>query len=212
VDIKILYMVNALVLLGTSLVLYVNYKKYSQNISLKFLTYFMGFHLFGFILFILRNQIPDFISIVIANSFFATGVLCLYMTIRAITKVEPVWHNRYFIPLLTYFVGFVIFTYVSYDTKTRILIYYLFCTIFMIPSAWFLWKNNVSKYKVFDKSTAILFFTISLILIWIIIQVSFIKLQTYYFSNSNIFMMLSFFIMNILSVWSLLALRYRIKN
>ena len=211
-DIKILYIGNMLVLFATSTILYIKYRKQPQNSALKFLTIFMGFHFFGFVLFILRNQIPDFLSIVIANTLFAAGVISLYITVRAFTKIEPAWHNRYFIPLITYFIGFVIFTYVNYDTKTRILIYYLFCTIFMIPSAWFLWKNNVAKYKVFDKATAILFFIISLILIWIIVQVSFIQLQTYYFSNSNIFMMLSFFIMNILNFWSLLALRYRIKN
>lgn len=211
-DAKMLYIMSTITLLFVSIVLLVNYKKNPKNYAIKFLTYFILSHFIGFVLFTLRNQIPDFFSIIIANTLFAIGTMSLYFTIKAILKIEPLLHTRYLIPLVTYFAGFIIFTYISYDTKARILIYYLYCIIYLIPSAWLLWTNKSPSNILFDKITSILFFSIASLLIWIIMQVSFIPLHTYYFSNSNLFIILSIFIINILGLWSLLALRYRIKN
>ncbi len=211
-DVKILYVVSTIILSFVSIVLVMNYRKKPQNNAIKFLTYFIVLHFIGFVLFILRNQIPDFISIVIANTLFAIGTISLYLTIKSLLNIEPILQKRYLIPLVTYFIGFIVFTYISYDTKTRILIYYLFCAIYLLSTGWLLWRNKSFEYNLFDKITSVMFFAISSILIWIILQVSFMTLHSYYFSNSNIFMILSIFIINILSFWSLFALRYRIKN
>ena len=211
-DIKTLYMISTIILSFASIILILNYRKNPQNDGVKYLTYFIILHLIGFILFLLRNQIPDFISIVLANTLFAVGTISLFLAIKALVKIEPILHKRYLLPVFTYFIGFVLFTYVTYDTKTRMLIYYIFCTMYLLPSSWLLWINKSSKYKLFDKLTSILFFTISFILIWMITQVSFITLHSYIFTNSNIFMMIGVLIIYMFSLWSLLALKYRIKN
>lgn len=211
-DVRLLFIINTLTLLITLIVLITNHIKDTQNKSIKFLTYFIALHFIGFILFVLRNQIPDFFSIIVANMLFAIGVVYLYMAIRSILKKEYIWHNRYFIPILIYFIGFVMFTYISYDTQTRILIYYTFCTMFVFPSGWLLWSAQSEKFKVFDKASAIVFFIIALIFTAIIFQATIIRIETYYFSNKNIFMILSLIIVDIMSLWALLALRYRIKT
>lgn len=211
-DIKILFTTNAIILLITLTILISHYKKNTQNKSIKFLTYFIALHFIGFMFFVLRNQIPDFFSIIVANMLFAVGTLFFYMSIRAIIKIEPIWYNRNYIPLLVFLIGFVIFTYISYDTKTRILIYYLFCAIFVFASGWLLWTKNALEFKFFDKTTAIMFFIISFVLIGIFLQATILKIETYYFSNKNIFMILSIVIIDLLSLWTLLALKYRIKN
>ncbi|MGB3751380.1 MAG: hypothetical protein WA945_07400, partial [Arcobacteraceae bacterium] len=179
---------------------------------IKYLTYFVVLHFIGFIFFVLRNQIPDFFSIIIANMLFAVGTLFFYLTIKTIVNEKTIWHNRYYIPVFMFFIGFIIFTYFIYDTKTRIIIYYFYCAGSIFPSAWLLWKNDSKNFKLFDKTTAILLFIISFIFISIIIQSIFIKLQDYYFSNNNIFMIVSIVIADLLSLWTLLALKYRVEK
>lgn len=211
-DIKVLFTVNLLILFIVSSILTINSRKKTQNNSIKFLAYFILLHFIGFIFFVLRNQIPDFFSIIIANMLFSVGMLFLYMAIKTMVNIEPIWQNRYYIPLFIYFIGFIMFTYINYDIKIRILIYYSFCAIYMLTSGWLLWKNNSPEFKFFDKITAILFFIISFILIGIILQATMIKIETYYFRNTNIFMIISISILDLLSLWTLIALKYRVKN
>lgn len=211
-DIKILFSVNLLILFVVSATLLMKYKNNRQNTSIQYLTYFIGLHFIGFILFVLRNEIPDFISIIVANMFFAGGTLFFYLAIKTLVNEKTIWRNQYYIPIIVFFIGFITFTYVIYDTKTRIMIYYFYCTVYVLPSAWLLWKHEASRFKLFDKATAVLLFIISFIFIAIIIQSIFIKLQDYYFSNNNIFMIVSIVIIDIFGLWTLLALTYRVKK
>jgi len=211
-DIKILFSVNLLILFVVSATLLMKYKNNRQNTSIQYLTYFIGLHFIGFILFVLRNEIPDFISIIVANMFFAGGTLFFYLAIKTLVNEKTIWRNQYYIPIIVFFIGFITFTYVIYDTKTRIMIYYFYCTVYVLPSAWLLWKHEASRFKLFDKATAVLLFIISFIFIAIIIQSIFIELQDYYFSNNNIFMIVSIVIIDIFGLWTLLALKYRVKK
>lgn len=211
-NIKIIFTINTLMLLLISVYMIHTYRKKSHNQTIKFLTYFIVLHSIGFLLFILRNQIPDFLSIIFANTLFAIGTLFLYFTIKSLLHLDIQWHGRYLIPLITYFIGFVIFTYISYNTTTRIVIYYSYCVLFLSPSAWFLWFKSSSEFKTFDRFSAILFLSIIMLFLWVIIKASFLNLHTYYFSNSNIFMMLSNMVMMLLIIWTILCVKIRIKN
>ena len=211
-NIKIIFTINTLVLFFMSIYMIYTYRKKPYNQTIKFLTYFIVLHSIGFVLFILRNQIPDFLSIIFANTLFAIGTLFLYFAIKSLLQLNIEWHGRYLIPLITYFIGFIIFTYISYNTTTRIVIYYSYCVLFLSPSAWFFWFNSSSKFKIFDRFTALFFFTIVMLFSWIIIKASFMNLHTYYFSNSNIFMMLSNIVMMLLVIWTILCVKIRIKD
>lgn len=211
-DVKIIFTINTIILAIISIVMIINYLKYPKNSSIKYLSLFIILHFIGFIGFIFRNQIPDFLSIVIANTLFAAGTLSLYLSTRAITKQKPIWNNRYFIPLFTYFIGFIIFTYVEYDTSIRVFIYYLFCFIYTLSIAWLFWFSSSVKYKIFDRASALFFAALAIIFLGVVFQATFIKIQAYYFSNANTFMLLSILAINILCVWSIVVLRYRVKN
>jgi hypothetical protein len=211
-DMKIIFAINTLVLLIISIISTVEYKKNTKNDSIKFLQLFIVLHFVGFVFFILRNQIPDFISIIIANTLFAIGTLSLYLATKSIMNIQPIWHNRYVVPIIIFFIGFIIFTYAEYDTRTRILIYYIMCFMYTISIAWLFWHTNSIKFKIFDKISAVLFTAVFLIFLGIILQTTFIKLQTYYFSNANTFMILSILIMDLLAFWTLFTIKYRVKN
>lgn len=211
-DVKLLFTVNILILAVVSSILIFKHIRNPKNLTIKFLTYTILLHSFGFVLFILRNQIPDFLSIIVANMLFAIGTLFLYMAVRTLVDKKLIWQNKYVIPLLMFFLGYMIFTYIAYDTKTRILIYYTYCAIFVFPSGWLLWTTQTPGFKFFDKVSAILFFIISFIFIGIVMQATTIRIETYYFGNKNIFMIVSIIIMDIISLWTLLALKYRITK
>jgi len=211
-DVKTLFSAITAILLLVSLIMIFSYKQNPENSAIKYLALFIVLHFIGFVGFILRNQIPDFLSIVVANTLFGAGTLSLYLATKAITNKTPIWYNRYLIPLLTYFIGFIIFTYVEYDTSIRIFIYYLFCFIYTSAIAWLFWFNDSVRFRVFDRVSAIFFAALSIIFLGVVFQTSFTKLQAYYFSNTNTFMILSIFIMILLNLWTVIATKYRIKN
>lgn len=211
-EVKTLFIANTLFLSIVSAIMIFSYIKNQKNSAIKYLALFIVMHCIGFVGFILRNQIPDFISIVIANTLFAAGTLSLYLAVKAITGIKPIWHNRYLIPLLTFFIGFIIFTYVEYDTRARIFIYYFFCFIYTSSIAWLFWFKASEEFKIFDRVSSLFFTILFLIFLGIVFQTSFIRLQAYYFSNQNIFMILSIFIMFVLNLWTLLAIKYRVKS
>ncbi|MCK9490834.1 MAG: hypothetical protein M0Q24_01990 [Sulfurimonas sp.] len=211
-DVKTLFIASTVILLLVSIITLFKYKQNPKNSAIKYLTLFILLHFIGFVGFILRNQIPDFLSIVIANTLFGAGTLSLYLATKAITNKEPIWHNRYLIPIITFFIGFIIFTYIEYNTSARIFIYYLFCFIYTSAIAWLFWFNDSMKFKIFDRVSSVFFTILSIIFLGVIFQTSFIKLQAYYFSNSNTFMILSIFIMIALNLWTILTIKHRVKN
>lgn len=211
-DLKILFATNILILFVTLSILIFNYTKDKQNKSLQISILYIFFHLIGFIFFVLRNQVSDFLSIILANFFFALGALFLFLSVKSMLKNNPIWYKRYLIPLFVFLVGFLIFTYVDYDTKSRVIIYYSFCSIFVLAAAYLFWTHSSPKFELFNKLSAILFLIIALVLIVMILQTSLLHIDTYYFSNKNIYMVISIGIIDTLCLWTLLALKYKIKN
>ena len=69
-----------------------------NNLAIKYLTFFTFLYTIGFILLILRNQIPDFVSIVLANTLFAIGTLFLYFALKSLLDLNIKWRERYLIP------------------------------------------------------------------------------------------------------------------
>jgi hypothetical protein len=188
------------------------YKKNSQNTAMKFITYFVVLYCLGFILFILRNQIPDFLSIVIANTFFALGSLCLYVAIRAIVGLNSKWQIRYWIPILIVFVGFYIFTLIDFNPNMRALIYSVFVLFYSLLDMWLFGFYASSKFYIFDKISSMVFFVGFVIFSLVAIESRIIHIDAYYFNNVNIIIYLPNIYMLMLNLWIISLVTYRIKN
>ncbi len=96
---------NALVTLFIALLWYRNRKRY-EGLSFWLMDFIL--QMAGFILLSLRNVIPDYISIVIANSMIIIGIVFIYIGLeRFVQKQRPQTHNYIlvvvFIGLMSYF-------------------------------------------------------------------------------------------------------------
>lgn len=183
-----------------------------ENRVIKFITYFVVLYCLGFILFILRNQIPDFLSIVIANTFFALGSLCLYVTTRAIVGLDSKWQIRYWIPVLIIFVGFYIFTFIDFNSNMRALMYSVFALFYSLLDMWLFGFYTSSKFYTFDKISSIVFLVGAIIFLLRAIESRIIHIEAYYFNNVDLFLYLPNIYMLILNIWVILLVTYRIKN
>lgn len=211
-DMKMLFIINTVILLVLSIYMLFLYKKNSQNRAIKFITYFVVLYCLGFILFILRNQIPDFLSIVIANTFFALGSLCLYVTTRAIVGLDSKWQIRYWIPVLIIFVGFYIFTFIDFNSNMRALMYSVFALFYSLLDMWLFGFYTSSKFYTFDKISSIVFLVGAIIFLLRAIESRIIHIEAYYFNNVDLFLYLPNIYMLILNIWVILLVTYRIKN
>lgn len=209
---KFLFSATTILLTAVSLFMIYNYIKNKQNGAIKYLTLFILLHLIGFVGFILRNQIPDFLSIIVANGLFAVGTLYLYLAVKVMVKNTPIWQTRYLVPLFTYLIGFLVFTYIEYETSIRILIYYFFSIIYTSAIAWLFWFSESVKYRVYDRVSSLFFGFLSVLFLAVLFQTSAIKLQAYYFSNTNLLMNLSIIVMIAINIWTIISIKYRVEK
>ena len=211
-DIKTLFIMNLVILLILSLYLFSLYKKNKTNITIQYFLYFCTLYSVALFLFLLRNQISDFISMVIANTLFATANVSLYIAIRALFDEETQWKNRYWIPIFIVFIGFCIFVYFHYDANIRALIYLFFALFYALLNTKLFLFSSSSKFKVFDKVSFIFFLLTSILYISIIIRINFQQVETYYFSNVDIFISFINYHMLFLNLWIIIVTQYRIKK
>ncbi len=209
---KMLFIINTVILLILAIYMLFLYKKNSQNRATKFITYFVVLYCLGFTLFILRNQIPDFLSMVIANTFFALGSLCLYVATRAIVGLDSKWQIRYWIPVLIIFVGFNIFTFIDFNPNMRALMYSVFALLYSLLEMWLFGFYTSSKFYTFDKISSIVFFVGAIIFLLRAIESRIIHIDAYYFNNVNLIISLPNIYMLVLNIWILTLVTYRIKN
>lgn len=210
-DIKTIFFANIFVLFILSIYLVYLHKKNPSNRALKFVANFVIFYFLGLVLFILRNQIFDFLSIVIATTFFAFGSVSLYVATRDIVGLDSKWHSRYWIPILIVFAGHFIFTYIDFNTNMKMTIYYTFCVFYSSLSFWLFWFYSAKKFKVFDKISSLVFLIGCLIFLVILLRVHLLNVATYYFANTDIFILLPNLYMLILNLWIIALVTYRIK-
>ena len=211
-DIKVFYMINTLMLIFLSFYSLFFYRKNKNNPAIKYLTFFTLFYTIGFILLILRNQIPDFLSVLFANVLFTIGSVCLYIAIRAILNLEARWKAIYWIPILIVFVGFYLFTYVYFDPNMRFFLYSLFVLVFSILDMRLFILYSSPEFKLFDKISILIYFLSTLIFLSLCIYITLEKVSGYFFSNVNIIVYLPSFYMIILNIWIVLVLSYRIRR
>ena len=141
---------NFITLLVLSVYFFYLYKKNTVNVTLQYILYFCTLYTVALFLFILRNHISDFISMVMANTFFAIANISLYIAIRSLFYENTKWYNRYWLPVLVVFIGFCIFIYLHYDSNIRVLIYVFFALFYsLLNMKLFLFSSSL-KFKVFD--------------------------------------------------------------
>ena len=149
---------------------------------------------------------------VMANTFFAIANISLYIAIRSLFYENTKWYNRYWLPVLVVFIGFCIFIYLHYDSNIRVLIYVFFALFYsLLNMKLFLFSSSL-KFKVFDTLSFIFFLLTSILYVSIAIRINFRHVETYYFSNVDIFISLINYHMFILNFWIIALIHYRIKK
>lgn len=211
-NIKIIFLINTFLLFIFSVFFIIYFLKNPHNKIIKFITYFVSSYFLGFVLFIFRNQISDFFSIVIANTLFATGSLNLYLATRAIVNLKSKWEFRYCLPIFIIFMGHYIFTYIDFNIHMRVIIFNLFAMVYSFFSFLFFWKNSSIKYRIFDKISSIIFLIGSIMFFILSLYSYSINISAYYFSNTDFFLILPNLYILALNLWIISLIAYRIKN
>lgn len=211
-DIKTVFIINIILITILSFYMLVVYIKNSRNRAIQFITYFTVLFFFAFILFYLRNQIPDFLSIVIANTLFSIAIVSLYIAIKDSLQLDSKWHIRYWIPIVVFSVGFFIFTHLSFNFSSRIYIYCIFVIIYCIHFAWLFWIYKSKEFKLFDTLSSILFLLGVIVFSLVMVSSNIETLSTYYFSNTTFALYLPNIFYFMLNLWAVVLIKYRIKN
>ncbi len=133
------------------------FNKFPQEKYFKYFAFFSLFFLTGEILRTFIVIISDLFSIVIANTLMVSGIIFLYIGVRAMLNLESQWRTRYYIPIAMVFFGFILFTYVHYNATMRILIFSAFSIIYASSISWIFLKNATKEFKVFDYISSLLF-------------------------------------------------------
>lgn len=212
VNIIPLFILNAITFILLTCYIFFQYKNRLNILEFRYLFYFSLFGGISLSLLILRNIIPDFFSIVIANTFAAAGTIYIYLAARAIVGIEHKWHHRYWIPISILFAGMLIFTHITFSTETRFLIYFSFMALYNGLIAWLFYTYKSSKFKLFDLSSSIVFTIGTFIFFSVMLYSSFKETAQYLFNNVNFIIIFAPLYMLILSIWVVIALKYRIKN
>jgi hypothetical protein len=212
ISIKILLVINTILLYTASFYTFFQYRKNPTTIAVKYLFYFAILYAISISLLLLRNIIPNFFSIVIANTLAAASIIYIYLAVKAIVGIEHRWENRYFIPIAVMFICSFIFTHIFFSTDMRFLIYFPLIGLFLGLCAYTFYNYRSSEYKLFDSISlgifvigAFVFF--SLILYTILKDISSYLLN---YTNSNIVTSASIYVL-LLAIWAMVAVRYRIK-
>ena len=157
IDAKILMTGSFISLMVLIIVGFTLFYKFPQKKYFKYFALFPTFFLAGEFLRTLRIVIPDFFSVVIANTLMVSGIMFLYIGVRAILNLESQWHNRYFIPIGVVLLGLILFTYLHYDVAMRILVFSAFTIIYVSTISWKFFKYATKEYKIIDYISGTLF-------------------------------------------------------
>lgn len=211
-DIKTLVIINALLLFPIGLYAAFLYKKSPLNQPLRFAFYFFISLFIAFVFIALRNKIPDFISIVLANTLIAMSWIYLYLSVSSAVEPSSKWLKRYFIPVGVIFIGFIFFTHLHNDVNIRLIITYSFVLVMFSLCARVFWLHWQEKFYYFDRASALFFLIIPLLSSILIFKLTFKNLPLNMLSiNETVFASTLIFVMFLL-MWFLIFMNYRVKN
>jgi hypothetical protein len=188
------------------------YKDRLREDGVRYFFYFTLSYASWFILLILRHIIPDFFSIVFANTFAAIGTIFLYLTVRTMVGLEHEWHHRYLIPILLIFIASIIYTYFIFSIKMRFFAYSSFFAFYYGLIAWIFYTFKPLVFELFEKFSFFVFFIGFLIFFGIALYSLFLHITPYLFGNSIVLTSLFGAYMLFLSIWSALALKSKLKT
>ena len=186
IDAKILMTGSFISLMVLIIVGFTLFYKFPQKKYFKYFALFPTFFLAGELLRTLRIVIPDFFSVVIANTLMVSGIMFLYIGVRAILNLESQWHNRYFIPVGVVLFGFILFTYIHYDVAMRILIFSAFTIIYASNISWRFFKYATKEYKVIDYISGTLFIIGIMVFLARSVKASMIEINVNYPKSAEI--------------------------
>lgn len=206
---KLFFLLNILILFILFLSSMLFYIKNPNNRVIKFIILLAFFFFSGLILMILRNEINDFLSIVIANTLFALGTICLHIIVKEILSLNSSWQNRYWIPITLIFINFYFFTYLDYN-YIRAKVFFLFCMIYSIYFVYLFWKFKTKEFYIFEIFSLITF-SIGSIIFSILFLHNPKNYSLYYFSNTDILFILPNIYMILVTLWSFSVLQ-KVRN
>jgi len=129
-DLRTLSVNNILVSLSLGICLIQYSKNYPQFKGIKTIGYAFIVSGSGFLLIVLRNYIPDFLSIIISNVSFVLnmGLIHLGLAVFYGFNVKSI-KQLHFVLLISIFISALVFTYIENDTNIRIVIISLILSI-----------------------------------------------------------------------------------
>lgn len=209
IDSKILFSITVSVLLVALIDILYRYYKGQRELVVRYAILVVASYLLGLSLILLRNMIPDFFSIVVANTFFIIGAICVYITSRAVLGLESKWHMRYWIPVAIIFIGFSIYTYLDFNMNARLILHFSFCVLYYALASWLFWIYARSESHRFDRLSAVMFFIFFLFSLFIVFKGTTSKLELNLLSNNDGLLLLPSIDISMLGIWSMLLVRYR---
>lgn len=211
-DLRLLFMSNTIGFILLSIYIVTIFYKNRGNKKVLYITNFVLLYCVGFIFFVLRNEIPDFLSIVVANTLFAFGSMNLYIAIKLILDLETRWSLRHMVPVFIIFFGHFIFTYVDSNTQMKVAIYSLFVIVVAtLQSRCFLLHQSL-EFRLFDRLSSLFFALYVVVFLLVILYVFSNNIYTFFFSNAGFVMILPSVMTFILIIWIVTVVRYRLRD
>lgn len=104
----------------------------------------------------LRDIVPDFLSIIVANSALVSSLGILHVGTRNLfgRGSGPPWH---WLAGGAMFFACIIFTYVAPNLPMRLIALSLLISPFFVASGWIFWRCQESQLKIVDRLTAVIF-------------------------------------------------------
>ena len=178
--------------------------KYPKTRYIRFFLIFSILFFIGLLLASLRNTISDFLSIIMGNMLLIVAYIILYIGIIDLLNLDAKWRNRYFIPIIVTLFGFILFTYVYYDVRMRIIIFSIFCLLYCSSISWVFLKNARKKFLIIDYISSFLFFIGIFIFTFRIFWVSSIDIPGNYLAATNPMITLAYLYLILMVIWLLI--------
>ena len=188
------------------------FNKFPQEKYFKYFAFFSLFFLTGEILRTFIVIISDLFSIVIANTLMVSGIIFLYIGVRAMLNLESQWRTRYYIPIAMVFFGFILFTYVHYNATMRILIFSAFSIIYASSISWIFLKNATKEFKVFDYISSLLFLVGVIIFFVRTLKASMMEINLIYPKSTDLLNTVIYSYLFFMSFWLSFILIIRAKR
>jgi hypothetical protein len=188
------------------------YYKNKKNTTIRYFTAYSFIYFFAFFLFSLRNQIPDFLSIVVANSLLAASSITLYIITKKILNKLSHFSWRYYIPVFIILFGHAIFTYIGPNTQIKMVVFALFCIVYSSLQAYYFMAYGLKNHRTYNILSSLLFSSFALAFVLVIFYALSIQIHTFYFSNAHFILILPNILLFFLVFWVIYSVKNHAKN